>query len=102
MGPITILEFLQSTFLPMAMLCLIGYGSIRFLEIISRKKLMNFANQFFGLSSDPVMKLNFFLYMGMGFFLLYAEIFLVFKVFNIYVLSSLSVLSGIILLFDIF
>ncbi len=102
MGPINVIEFLLSTFLFMGMLCLIGYGSIRFMEIIFRKKLMHFANQFFGVSSDNIMKLNLFLYIGMSFILLYAEIFLSLKVFNFYTLSGLSVLSGIILLYDIF
>jgi len=98
----TILEFLQVTFLSIFMLCLLGYGSIRFFEIILKKKLVHFVNQFFGLSSDFVVKINFFLYMGISFLLMYTQILLMFKIFIVPTLYGLSILLGIILLFDIF
>lgn len=101
MNPISTLEFLQVTFSSVVMLCLIGYGSIRFIEIIFKKKLLHFANQLFGLSSDFVVKINFFLFIGVSFLLLYAQVLLLLKVFNVLTLYSLSVLSGIVLLFDI-
>jgi len=100
-NPISTLEFLRVALFSILTLCLVGYSSIRFMEFIFRKKLMHFADQLFGLSSDYVVKLNFFLYTGISFLLLYIEIFSILRVFNIVTFYCLIILSLIVLLLDI-
>jgi len=99
---ITNLELPVVTFFFIVLFCLLGYSSLRLLKIILRKGKIYMSYDFFGLSSDCIANMNLFLYIGISFFLIYAEILSVFKAFSSFALYALTILSFMVFSLDWF
>jgi len=99
---ITNMELPVVTFFFIVLFCLLGYSSLRLLQIILRKGKIRVSHNFLGLSSDSIARMNLFLYIGISFFLLYTEILSVFKVFSSFALYALTTLSFMVFSLDLF
>lgn len=99
--PITTLDILFDMFAVIFVLCIVGYSSIRLLEVVSRRRLIDFADQLFEFSSDYTLKLNFFLYIGIGFTLICMKVLSVFRLVNSLMLWGIVIFSLIVILWDL-
>lgn len=98
----TLLGFLTVTLFSIIVLFIVGYSSLRLIGIVSRKDLMNSAQKIFGLNSDGTFKFIFYVYLGVVFCLLLAEILILLDLVNYFVISFFIAAMAIVVFYDIF
>ena len=98
----TLFDFIIVTLFSIVLLFIVGYSSIRLIEIASRRNLINSANRIFDLNFDSVFKFGFFVYMGIVFSLIIMELLILLKMANYYVILCLFIVFVVVFLYDVF